>query len=104
MALSDHLMDPVVAGELTKNYRDANPGSIIGGYFSRDCFEAILAQPGCAGIRYYFGIKVNGEPCIVLTGVDANNNDQYLGVVIEMSLPCPNMCSTPNCLNSNTPL
>jgi hypothetical protein len=100
MALIDHTINPTAAAAFTKTYRDANPGKIIGGYFTRDCFDSILAQTGCAGIRYYYALNTSLEPCIVVTGVDVSGNDLCNGVLIEMSIPCPNMCSTANFLNS----
>ena len=42
--------------ELTKRYRDNNPsGCQLGEYFSKDSILELLNQPGCVGIRVYFG-------------------------------------------------
>jgi hypothetical protein len=75
-----------------------SPSNPIGGRFDRDAFDLILAQPGCTGIRYYYATDNNGNKCIVVVGTDASNNDM-LGLLMELSDPCPNMCSAPNSLN-----
>jgi hypothetical protein len=96
----DHLMPVEDAAELTANYRNAHPGEIMGGFFGRDAIQSILSQPGCVGIRYYYGSQIDGTPVLVMVGADANMNDLWTGTIIEMSMPCPNFCSTTNPLNS----
>ena len=89
------------AAALTKKYRDSVPdGSRKGAFFGRAAIEAILAQADCVGIRYYHGINDRGEPVLVLTGADANENDLFNGALAELAVPCPTMCSTANPLNS----
>ena len=70
-----------------------------GGYFSRNIFEKILAQPGTVGIRYYYAAMDDATPTIVLVGVDSTGNDMENGVVGEFVNPCPPFCSSPNSLN-----
>src|SRR6478672_2292415 len=36
-----------------------------GGHFPREAIDAILAQPGCTGIRFYYGGNADGSPAIV---------------------------------------
>jgi hypothetical protein len=98
-----HLMDINAAAALTAAYRDGDPLQILGGFFGADAINFILEQPGCVGIRYYYGKQVDGSPTIVMVGADAAGNDILAGInpiVIDMSLPCPRFCSTPNALNS----
>jgi hypothetical protein len=59
----------------TARYRRLAPASEKGGFFYSAGIEAILAQPGCVGLRYYHGVDENGYYRIVLVGVDGNGND-----------------------------
>jgi len=70
-----------------------------GGFFGRNIFEKILAQPGCIGIRYYYGQDNSGLPNLILVGVDAGGNDMTTGTIGELSFPCPPLCPSPNELN-----
>jgi hypothetical protein len=91
------------AAEFTRSYRDSVPaGSILGGLFNAEAVQNILRQPGCAGLRYYYGRNTSGKPVLILVGVTAENEDIYNGVLAEMSWPCPDYCSSANPLNSNT--
>lgn len=63
-----------------------------GGHFPREVFEAILAQPNCAGIRFYYGTNPDGSPAIVLVGIDANDADMTDGEIIDTHFPCPPFC------------
>jgi len=90
------------AAELTARYRESVPtGSITGGFFGREALREILDQAGCMGIRYYYGIDEANKPVLVLVGVDDQGDDLHEGKLAELSLPCPNLCSTANKLNSN---
>jgi hypothetical protein len=100
--LEDHNIPLPEAAELTANYRAANPpGVVIGHYFGQEAINNILAQPGCVGIRIYYGqTTVGAEKKLVITGVDASENDMYTGVLAEHGFPCPSVCSVNNPLNS----
>ena len=96
------------AAKLTQNYREANPKpeTILGCFLGKDILKKLLAQPGCEGIRFYYGL--NGTtPELVAVGADSEENDQ-LGVVsgvqciIADDAPrCPPHSSQPNSLNTN---
>jgi hypothetical protein len=43
--------------------------------FTRDIFDEVLAQKGCAGVRCYRAITPEGEPQLVLVGVDRKGDD-----------------------------
>ncbi len=89
------------AAALTLNYRNANPpGTTIAHFFGMDAINSILAQPGCVGIRIYYGQELNGEKKIVLCGVDAAENDMYNGDLAQHALTCPAICGIANPLNS----
>jgi hypothetical protein len=57
--------------KLVKNYADQNDDNIISNFVGREVIEAILAQPGVAGISMYQGVSEVGAPTQVLVGVDA---------------------------------
>lgn len=63
------------AVELTRRYRKASPASEHGGFFWARGIEAILAQPGCIGVRYYHGLDSQGRYQNVWVGVDKDGND-----------------------------
>jgi hypothetical protein len=66
--------------------------AVRGGHFPREVFEAILAQPNCSGIRFYYGTNTDGSPSIVLVGIDENNADMTAGELIDTHYPCPPFC------------
>jgi hypothetical protein len=63
-----------------------------GGHFPREVIDAILAQPGCVGIRFYYGTNPDGSPALVLVGMDANETDMTSGEIIDTHYPCPPFC------------
>ena len=85
--------------QLTKNYRDRNPGAVKAIFYGREHLEAILSQEGCMGIRIYYGMSNSGAPQLVLAGADADEND-LLEVIVDTGTSCPPNCSSNNALNS----
>jgi hypothetical protein len=69
-----------------------------GGHFPREVIDQILAQPGCAGIRFYFGTKTDGSLALVLVGIDANEVDMTDGEIVENHFPCPPFCDATSSL------
>jgi len=97
----DHSISLPAAAELTANFRNANPpGSTIAHFFGADAINAILAQPGCVGIRIYYGQDAAGEQKLVLVGADAAENDLYTGQLAQHGRRCPPICSATNPLNT----
>lgn len=89
------------ASQWTKNYREANPsGAVKGHFYGKAAIQAILAQSNCVGVRIYYALDDTGAKKLVLTGVDANENDLYNGVLVERGLDCPPYSGTANPLNS----
>ena len=89
-----------VAAEWTENYRNANPGAVKGHYFGKTAIQAILSQDDAVGIRIYYALNDKGEKQLIITGVDANENDLYEGLLAENSITCPPKCGVSNPLNS----
>lgn len=69
-----------------------------GGHFPREVIDQLLAQPGCAGIRFYFGTKADGSLALVLVGVDDTESDMTDGVLVEDHFPCPPFCDAGSAL------
>ena len=63
-----------------------------GGHFPREALEQILAQQGCAGVRFYFGSQSDGSLALVLVGIDENEKDMTDGIMIDNHFPCPPFC------------
>jgi hypothetical protein len=95
----DHSISLAAAAAMTKDYRDANPGALLGGFFGKDALQAILNQPECVGIRHYYALD-NGAPTLVLVGAKANQDDMINGELADSALPNPPFGSYPNVLNS----
>ena len=89
----DHTIPLAAAEALTRRYREhAGAGAQRATMFPRDVFEALLAQPGCAGIRIYNGQAEDRTAASVLVGVNAEGNDMTSGALFEWGLPCPPYC------------
>ena len=94
---TNHQIDLTTATRLIKNHKDNQTVSsalaqIKGGFFARSAFDEILAQPGVAGIRYYYAQNDDGTPTIVLIGVNAQGQDMQTGKIMERALLCPPFC------------
>jgi len=63
-----------------------------GGHFPRAAIDEILAQPGCTGLRFYFGTKPDGSTTLVFVGIDGAERDMADGVIVEDYYPCPPFC------------
>lgn len=88
------------AGDTRRFRASAGPGAEKGGFFFREVLDRLLAQPGCAGIRYYHGLDAQDQPSLIIVGVDAKGNDITAGVLLDVHFPCPPFCGDGNALNS----
>lgn len=112
------------ASDWTRRYREQHTDGIKGHCFSRATLEAILAQPGCTGVRAYYGRDAENQRRLVLVGTDEQDNDLLPAptplqadhqvaessafatasadneTVIGPGKMCPPNCSTQNILNS----
>lgn len=71
-----------------------------GGSFLRKEVDELMAQPGCAGLRFYYGRTAEGMNTVILVGFDERGNDMTNGVVLENHFNCPPFCSDSSPLNS----
>ena len=63
------------ATEFTKTYAENHPNENLSYHLGRNIIEHILAQPGCVGMRFYYGYNTEGQKTLVYVGIDANGND-----------------------------
>ena len=68
--------------------------------FEVEAFRALVAQPGCVGVRIYYGMKEDLNICAVIVGVNAENQDMvgvFRGgeneIIVEDSALCPPICA-----------
>ena len=95
----DHHIPLAEAAALTKRHREANPKAAKSGAFHADQVLKLLSQPGCVALRIHYGVNADGTTALVLTGMDANDND-LMGDTLERDYPCPPFCGGANSLNS----
>jgi hypothetical protein len=61
--------------QFTKAYADTHPNENLSYHLGRNIIEHILAQPGCVGMRFYYGYNNEGQKTLVYVGLDVNGND-----------------------------
>ncbi len=117
--------------KLTRTYRQRygkSKGALRPVAYTSAIFEAILGQPGCAGIRFYPGVDAKGRTTLVMVGftqVRVGKKTRYddlvgsgailagmklgaalkvagtaAGIVGDVPFRCPPYCSAENPLNS----
>ena len=72
-----------LAADFIKSYDQAHPNEIKWFCMGKNILSQILAQPGCAGIRFYNGINEIGQKTLVYVGIDAAGKDIVKKVVVE---------------------
>ena len=80
--------------------RHAAPDAEQGGYFARDAIDTLMAQPGCAGIRFYHGRRADGSATLVLVAVSTTGADMADGTLLENHAPCPPYCDPTSSLTT----
>jgi hypothetical protein len=96
---TNHIVTLDQAVKFVSTYKLAPTFAVKGAYFDRSIFDKILAQKDCIGIRYYYGRKDDGTPCLVLVGVDSKGNDMTAGILGEDAILCPPLCPPASPLN-----
>jgi hypothetical protein len=78
---------------LTQAYRLAGSSeSVLAHYFGKTAIEKALAQPGCVGVRMFYGKHKDGSSTLVIIGVDRSGNDMTSGIALQKAVPCPPAC------------
>ena len=104
---SPHDITATEAGQKTDNFQKAYPDRFKGGKLPKAEINAILNQPGCVELRYYFMLKDQSKPneiTVVFVGVDAKGNDLVTlnNVLKDSVVTCPPNCGAGNILNHLT--
>lgn len=61
-----------LAARMVKNHHDAHSVDESNSYYiGKNIIEQMLAQHGCAGIRFFDAINENGQKTLVYVGIDA---------------------------------
>src|SRR5688500_2552441 len=100
MALPDPKSHRISLDEAAAQTKRGRGGQHKGGMFLRAELDQLLAQPGCAGLRFYYGRKTDGQDTVILVGVDEKGDDMEQGVLLEDHFLCPPWCGSANALNS----
>lgn len=96
----DHRITLAAAAALTRRHREGGAkGATNASAFHADQVRALLAQPGCVGLRIYHGKNADGSDGTVIVGVDANDKDMTSGTLLENGFPCPPLCDNGSALN-----
>lgn len=88
----DHKIAIGEAREMVDRYRRAVQRS--GGAFKKSALERLLNQTDCVGMRIYYGMHPDGQPALILVGVDENGEELLDGELLEQNFPCPPFCPT----------
>jgi hypothetical protein len=72
-----------MAADFITSFEKAYPTENKWFCMGKNILEQILAQPGCAGIRFYNGINEKGQKTLVYVGMDAAGNDIMETVVVD---------------------
>jgi hypothetical protein len=84
---------------MTKQWRRTNSnGNAV--YYGKNIINQLLGQQGVVGIRFHFAVDSDGKNTLVLTGVDADEND-LLSIIADRGIKCPIVCGSRNVLNSD---
>jgi hypothetical protein len=70
----------------------ASSNDVLVHYFGKDV-EKTMKQPGCVGVRMYYGKRADGKTGFVIVGVDKYGKDLVPAVIAGPGLPCPPICN-----------
>jgi hypothetical protein len=87
-----HEISAEEAKKLIEHYaKKAKKDDMQSGTYHRAIIDKILAQPGCTGLRLYFGSSEAKKMTIVAFGVDSAGKN-LSGVIGDEIAPCPPWC------------
>ena len=112
-----HFITLKKAIEMTTAYRKQQAANItaqsaglpLSETFNRNALDQLLAKPGCAAIRIYYGLDEAAKIHAILVPVNAQNEDilpaeateSSTGTdIVETAQRCPDMCGAISPLNS----
>lgn len=76
-------IDHTLAQEMINNSAETYPDSYKSVIVGREIISEILAQPGCAGIRFFDAINEEGRKTMVYVGVDASGKTMVEKIVVD---------------------
>ena len=102
--------------KMIKKHFDENPNDVMAHFMGRNIIEALLAQPGCIGIRTFHGLNEVGIRQLVLVGVDKDGNNileidtvdengktsKKKGIVADAAKACPPYCGGSTTITTTT--
>lgn len=94
-------IDLNTAAALTTKYRNSHPNEVYSHFFGNAILQQLLQQPGCQGIRLYYGSDGTTSK-LVAVGANGEEDDQ-LGsafIVADDTPTGPPHCGQANVLNS----
>ncbi len=76
--------------------------------FDAEAFTNVLNQPGCTGLRIYYGMSVDQKIHAIIVGVNERDEDMIqtdgidgqADLIIEEGFRCPPICGVASVLNS----
>lgn len=94
-------INPNTAAEWTATYRGNHADETYAHFLGKDILNTILGQPGCMGIRFYYGTNGSG-PQLVAVGANKDEDDQLTGesIVADDCVKAPPRSGALNILNS----
>ncbi|MBA4166468.1 MAG: hypothetical protein H0X41_02800 [Chitinophagaceae bacterium] len=58
--------------QMINDYRSSNPSDVLFYQIGRNILDQILAQPGCAGIKFYNAYNEMGQKTLVYVGLNSD--------------------------------
>ena len=80
-------------GLINTSKRITASNAVVAQYFGKDIVDKILAQPGCVGVRMYYGKHANGKSGVLIIGVDKYGKDMVSGILAMPTMCCPPYCN-----------
>jgi hypothetical protein len=80
-----------MAADFVNAFVEANPNEVGSFLIGRNIIEHLLAQPGCAGLRFYNAINETGSKTLVYLAIDADGKDIKKKVIVD---PAGNIISS----------
>ena len=64
-----------LGAKFIKDYRTSNPNDVMCYTIGKTILDQVMAQPGCAGVRFYNAVNEFGEKTLVYVAVNDEGKD-----------------------------
>jgi hypothetical protein len=83
---------PELGAQFIKDFQQAHPTDVKSYVIGKDMINQILAQPGCAGIKFYNALNELGQKTLVYVGLNADGQElvKYTSINGEGALTITN--------------